>query len=82
MTCANGNDSSTTRDTGTNTARGIFEYYAFFWIVSKAVGRQKEWIRRWLSSLQSFVVGSNSDGRRNYAYTTHAAVGFDKVEVY
>ena len=30
MTCVDGNDSSTTRDTGTNIAWGIFEYYTFF----------------------------------------------------
>ena len=38
MTCVDGNDSSTTRDTGTNIAWGIFEYYTFFWIVTKTVG--------------------------------------------
>ena len=32
-------------------------------------------------SLQSFVVGSNSDGKRNYGYTSHAAVGFEKMSM-
>ena len=70
-TCANGNDSSTPvaipewipLEESSNTTH-------LFLIVSKAVGRQKEWIRRLLSSPQSFVVGSSHQqkGKKNSGF--------------
>ena len=79
VTCVNGNDSnSISRDAGTNTIWGnLSNTTHFFWPpegMDQALAFQPS---------VSFVVGSDSDRRSSYAYTVHAAVGFEKkMEVY